>query len=314
MTLPFSAQARPAIREQLTTQRFDLLVIGGGITGAGIVRDAALRGLKTALVERQDFASGTSSKSARVIHGGVRYIESLQFDVVRQACAERNRLQRLAPHLVTPLPFTLPVYEKLIRYAKVKIGLWLYDLLGSPSKSQRRQTLTAQQLTAAEPALSQQGLVGVLRYHEQVADDAHLTLATILAARQQGAAGLNYAEVQALLKSAGQITGVTARDRLSNATFEIQATRVVNATGPWSDALRTLDEASGAPTVRPNKGIHLVVSRTQLPIGQAVDFPALGGHRTMYAIPWRHTCIRAFCLTPSRRPPPGKIFPPAMPI
>jgi len=287
----FSAQARPAIWEQLTTQRFDLLVIGGGITGAGIARDAALRGLKTVLVERQDFASGTSSKSARVIHGGVRYIESLQFDVVRQACVERNRLQTLAPHLVTPLPFTLPIYEKWSRYAKVQTGLWLYDLLGSPVKSQRRQTLTAQQLTATEPALSQQGLVGAMRYHEQVADDARLTPATILAARQQGAVVLNYAEVQALLKVQGQITGVTVCDRLSNTAFEIQARRVVNATGPWSDALRTLDESGSTPTVRPNKGIHLVVSRAQLPIHQAVDFPALGGHRTMYAVPWRHTCI-----------------------
>lgn len=287
----FSALARPAIRQQLAAQSFDLLVIGGGITGAGIARDATLRGLKTALVERQDFAGGASSRSARVIHGGVRYIESLQFDVVRQACAERNHLQTLAPHLVTPMPFTLPVYEKWSRYAKVQIGLWLYDLLGAMPRRRRRQTLTARQLSTMEPALSQQGLVGAMHYHEQVADDARLTLATIRAAWQQGAVLLNYAEVQGFLKNAGQIAGAVIQDRLSGDTVEVQAQTVVNATGPWNDAIRRLDEADPAPTVRPNKGIHLVVSRAQLPIRHAVDFPAEGGHRTMYTLPWRHTCL-----------------------
>lgn len=285
----FSALARPAILHQLASQPFDLLVIGGGITGAAIARDAALRGLKTALVERQDFAGGTSSRSARVIHGGVRYIESLQFDVVRQACAERNRLATLAPHLVTPMPFTLPAYHKRSRYAKVQIGLWLYDWLGTPP--QRRQTLTLQQLTAAEPGLTQQGLIGAMRYHEQVADDARLTLTTVRSAWQQGAVVLNYAEVQGFLKRQGQVVGAVIQDRLGQATIEVQATTVVNATGPWNDTVRRLDEATAAPTVRPNKGIHLVVPRAQLPIRHAVDFPAAGGHRTMYAVPWRHTCL-----------------------
>lgn len=285
----FSALARPAILHQLASQPFDLLVIGGGITGAAIARDAALRGLKTALVERQDFAGGTSSRSARVIHGGVRYIESLQFEVVRQACAERNRLATLAPHLVTPMPFTLPAYHKRSRYAKVQIGLWLYDWLGTPP--QRRQILSFQQLTAAEPGLTQQGLIGAMRYHEQVADDARLTLTTVRSAWQQGAVVLNYAEVQGFLKRQGQLVGAVIQDRLGKATIEVQATTVVNATGPWNDAVRRLDETAPAPTVRPNKGIHLVVTRAQLPIRHAVDFPAEGGHRTMYAVPWRHTCL-----------------------
>ena len=285
----FSTLARPALLHQLATQAFDLLVIGGGITGAGIARDAALRGLKTALVERQDFAGGTSSRSARVIHGGVRYIESFQFAVVRQACAERNRLAALAPHLVTPMPFILPAYHKWSRYAKVQIGLSLYDWLGNPA--QRRQTLTARQLTAAEPGLSHQGLVGAMRYHEQVADDARLTLTTIRSAWQHGAVVLNYAEVQDFLKRQGQIVGAVVQDCLTNSTVEIQAQVVVNATGPWNDAVRRLDETAPLPTVRPNKGIHLVVPRAQLPIRHAVDFPAEGGHRTMYAVPWRHTCL-----------------------
>lgn len=287
----FSAQARRAMLERLATQPVDLLVIGGGITGAAIARDAALRGLQTALVERQDFAGGTSSRSARVVHGGVRYIETFQFDVVRQACAARNQLQKLAPHLVTAMPFTLPVYAKWSRYAKVQIGLWLYDLLGAPPRSQRRQTLTAHQLSTAEPALSQEQLVGAMRYHEQVADDARLTLTTMRAAWQQGVNALNYAEVQGLLKSQGRVVGATIVDRLSGTTGEVQAKIVVNATGPWSDAIRRLDETAAVPTVRPNKGIHLVVPRAQLPIHSAVDFPAEGGHRTMYAVPWRHTCL-----------------------
>ncbi|HLB45989.1 MAG TPA: glycerol-3-phosphate dehydrogenase/oxidase [Anaerolineales bacterium] len=286
-----SLPTRAASFTQLKSQTFDLVVIGGGITGAGIARDAALRGFKTALLERQDFAGGTSSKSARLVHGGLRYIETLEFGVVYQACAERRRLQTIAPHLVTPLPFTLPIYHKRSRYAKVLLGMWIYDVLASYQNVRPHQRLTAQQLAQAEPAVSQRDWVGAVRYYERATDDARLTLSTILSAGHSGAVALNYAEVQGLLKFQGRVAGVGARDQLSGETFEVKSALVVNATGAWTDAVKSLDEAGLAPSVRPNKGIHVIVPRARLPLHGAVDFPAAGGKRTLYAVPWRHTCI-----------------------
>ena len=292
----FAAQARSARAarvEQLKLQTFDVVVIGGGITGAGCARDAALRGFKTALLERQDFAGGTSSKSARLIHGGLRYVEMLQFGVVYQACAERHRLQAIAPHLVTPLPFTFPVNDKLSHRAKVLLGLWIYDVLARYRNVRPYQRLTAQQLSRSEPALSQRNQAGAVRYYERAVDDARLTLSTILAACRRGAVALNYAEVQGLMISQGRVAGVGVRDRLSGETFEVKSALVVNATGAWNDAIRTLDEVGLRPSVRPNKGIHVIVPRARLPIHGAVDFASAGdGHkRTMYAVPWRHTTI-----------------------
>ncbi len=287
----FSYHARAACLERLRAQAFDVVVIGGGITGAGIARDAALRGFRTALIERQDFAGGTSSKSARLIHGGLRYIERLQFDVVYQACAERRTLSAIAPHLVTPLPFTFPVYHKRSRYAKVQLGMWIYDALGLYQNTRPHQTLNAQQLAQAEPAISQRNWVGAVRYWERATDDARLTLGTIRSAGQHGALALNYAEAQSLLKSQGRVAGVSVCDRLSGETFEVRAAAVVNATGAWNDAIKSLDEDGAAPSVRPNKGIHVIVPRARLPLNAAVDFPAAGGKRTMYAVPWRHTSI-----------------------
>jgi glycerol-3-phosphate dehydrogenase len=279
--------------ERLKAQVFDVVVIGGGITGAGIARDAALRGFRTALLEKQDFAGGTSSKSARLIHGGLRYIEMLQFDVVYQACAERRKLHTSAPHLVTPLAFIFPVYHNRSRYAKVRLGMWLYDVLGLFQNTRPNQTLNARQLAQAEPALTRNQLIGAARYYERATDDARLTLSTIRSARQHGALALNYAEVQSLLKSKGRVVGVGVRDGLSGETFDVQAGLVVNATGAWNDAVKRLDEAGGAPSVRPNKGIHVIVPRARLPLQAAIDFPAAGGPRarTMYAVPWRHTAI-----------------------
>jgi glycerol-3-phosphate dehydrogenase len=284
-------QARAAQLERLKTETFDLVVIGGGITGAGIARDAAMRGFKTALVERVDFAGGTSGKSARLVHGGLRYVETLEFRVVMEACAERKTLDAIAPHLIAPMPITLPIYHSRSRYARVRLGMSIYDALGLYRNIHSTERLSAAELAQAEPTVSQKDIVGAVRYYERRADDARLTLATIQSACRQGALALNYAEVQGLLNTQGQVAGVAVRDQISGAALEVRARQVVNASGVWNDAVRSLDEAGLAPSVRPNKGIHVIVPHVRLPLRAAVDFPAVGPKRTMYAVPWRQTCL-----------------------
>src|SRR5262249_1687067 len=201
-------QERAARIEEMRAEHYDLVVIGGGVTGAGIARDAALRGFKVALVERQDFASGASGNSARLVHGGLRYLETLEFGVVLRCCAERRRLDAIAPHLVRPLPITLPIYLNRSRFNQVRLGLWIYDALGLYRNVQNHQQLSASELARLEPPISQQDWVGAVRYVERCADDARLTLSTILAAARLGAQTLNYAEVEGLLKARGGLAGV----------------------------------------------------------------------------------------------------------
>ena len=282
---------RAAQLDRLKTEKFDLVVIGGGITGAGIARDAALRGFKTALVERMDFAGGTSGKSARLVHGGLRYVETLEFRVVMEACAERQTLDAIAPHLIAPMPITLPIYHNRSRYARVRLGMFVYDALGLYRNIHSHERLSAEELARAEPAVSQTDWVGAVRYYERRADDARLTLTTIQSAIRHGALALNYAEAQGLLKLQGQAAGIVVRDQISGATLEVRASHVVNASGVWNDAVKSLDEAGLARSVRPNKGIHVIVPRPRLPLRAAVDFPAVGPKRTMYAVPWRETCL-----------------------
>lgn len=290
----FTAHTRAAFLTQLQSQTFEVLVIGGGITGAGIARDAALRGFTVALLEKQDFASGTSGNSARIIHGGLRYIESLQFGVVAQACAERRILQTIAPHLVSPLPSLLPLpSDNGPRRSRIRLGFCVYDALALYRNLHVSQHLTAQQLAVAEPAISWRQGRDAIRYWERAVDDARLTLTTIQSACQSGAVALNYIEVISLLKSRGQVVGVGVRDGLTAKTFEVLAARVVNATGPWNDALRKLDQTALAPNVRPNKGIHVAVPHTKFPIVGQVNFASAGGsrQRMLYAVPWRNTSL-----------------------
>lgn len=287
----FTSHTRAAFLEQLRTQTFDVLIIGGGITGAGIARDAALRGLKAALLEKQDFAGGTSGNSARIIHGGLRYVESFQFGVVVQACAERRTLHALAPHLVSPLSSTIPLADDWRRRLKVQTGFWLYDALALYRNIQLSKHLTQKQLALVEPSITMRGGRDAIGYWERTADDARLTLTTIQSACQHGAVALNYVEVVGLIKSQGCVVGVGVRNGLTGDTFEVRAARVVNATGPWNDAVHSLDEATPALSVRPNKGIHVAVPHVKFPIAGQVNFAAAGGGRMMYAIPWRNTSL-----------------------
>ncbi|MFI5228633.1 MAG: FAD-dependent oxidoreductase [Gemmatimonadales bacterium] len=229
--------------EALASRSFDLLVVGGGITGCGIARDAALRGLAVALVEKDDFASGTSSRSSRLVHGGVRYLETGQLHLVFESSAERRRLLRLAPHLVRPLAFTWPVYSgaRIARW-KLGAGLFAYDALAMFRNVARHERLSAREVLDCEPMLRGDDLRGGARYYDAATDDARLTLANALGAAEAGAVVINLAAATALRFEGGRVAGAAVVDRLSGAKYDARARVVVNATGPWSDELRALDD------------------------------------------------------------------------
>ena len=294
---PTLSSAHPALDrrsekiQRLRTEAFDLLVIGGGITGAGVAREAALRGWRVALLERGDFGGGTSSKSARVIHGGLRYIALRQFDVVYEACSERHHLLETAPALVRPLAHTVAVYDKTTRALGVRAGLLLYDALGRYQNPAPQRALSRERLAELEPSLARDNLKTAIRYYEAVGDDARLTLATILAAERLRAVVVNHAPVEALLKTRGRVTGAVGREALTGQTFEVQARAVVNASGPWNPLVQKLDRPTAQSTMHPSKGIHVIVPRERLWVNDAVVFRATDGRREMYVLPWRHTTI-----------------------
>jgi len=273
---------RRALRERLSREAFDIAIIGGGITGAGIARDAALRGLSVALVEKGDFASGTSSRSSRLIHGGLRYLRHREVGLVREALRERGLLLRLAPHLVRPLPFVLPVY-KHSRYGPLvlRVGLTGYDLLAGTRGLSRHRYLPAERLLQAEPCLRDTDLRGGFRYFDATADDARLTLEVALSAAAEGAAVINYVEAAGWEQAGGRIAGLHYRDVVSGETGVIRARAVVSAAGPWTDRVRALAGMGGL--LRPTKGIHVVVSRARLAINAAIAFGA--ADRDVFAVP-----------------------------
>jgi glycerol-3-phosphate dehydrogenase len=276
----------------MARETLDVIVIGGGITGAGVARDAAMRGLTVGLLEKEDFASGTSSKSARMVHGGLRYLEQYQFGLVFSACSERHKLCELAPRLVRPIAFTFPVYQSSKNsLLKIRMGMWLYDLMALFRNVKRHKIVNARQTAELEPALAQEGLEGAAYYYDCKADDARLTLATILAAHEHGALIANYAEVRGVLKEDGRVRGVEAVDRLTGEPFTVRANVTVNATGVWADRIRRMDDADAEKMIRVNRGSHLVVPREKLNVRGAVAFSSADGRRAMYAMPWKQTCI-----------------------
>jgi glycerol-3-phosphate dehydrogenase len=264
---------------------FDLLVIGGGITGAGVARDAALRGLRVALVERHDYASGTSSRSSRLVHGGVRYLEHGELGLVFESSRERRTLQRIAPHLVRPLAFTWPVYRgaRVPRW-KLGAGLLLYDVL-SLFRNKRHERLDARTVHASEPALRTEALVGGARYWDAATDDIRLTLATVLSAQRAGAVVLNHSEVVALVRREGRVIGATIANTLDEATTTVHARAVVNATGPWSDEVERMAAAQAGAGVRGSKGVHVSVARARVGNVSAVTLTAPQDGRVMFVLP-----------------------------
>lgn len=283
---------RPALgtREEaiarLSAEHFDLLVIGGGITGAGIALDAATRGLKVALIEKDDFASGTSSRSTKLVHGGLRYLEQRDFGLTYEALHERDLLRRIAPHLVRPIPFLWP------RWAgagpKAGLGLWIYDVMAGIRNIKRHERVN--EAGAIEVAPSMRKRTGGYIYHDAQTDDARLTIAVLRAAVRAGAVICNHIKAGDLLEASGRAFGSDASDMISGTAIQIRAGDVVSATGVWADDLRVKEDPSATRLLRPSKGIHLVLPADKLRLSAAVLFPVARG-KMAFAIPWRSSVL-----------------------
>ncbi len=271
----------------LSARRFDLLVVGGGATGAGIAREAALRGLAVALVERGDFGSGTSSRSSRLIHGGLRYLEHRRFGLVRESLAERGVLLRTAPHIVRPLGFLFPVYrgDRVSRW-KTELGLTLYDLFAHGGNVRRHRPLGKRGVLEHEPLLKEPGLSGGALYWDAQCDDARLSLANVRAAATHGALVANHTCVTAFEQENGGITGAILEDQLTGAQGTVHARVVINATGPWVDVVRRLEDPGAGPSLAPTRGSHVMVPRSRVGHHHAITFMSPIDGRIMFVLPW----------------------------
>lgn len=265
----------------------DLLVIGGGLTGAGVARDAAMRGIRTALVESGDFGHGTSSLSSRLVHGGLRYLEHGWLTLVFEASRERRILLRIAPHLVRPRAFLFPVHKgSRVRRWEIAAAVWLYDVLALFRNAQSHKLLSRQGVLRVEPLLRDQDLTGGARYFDAQCDDVRLVLANIRSAHQHGAQVASYARVTSLEKAGGRVRGAVVEDMLTGRHLAVRAHVVVNATGPWTDAVRRLDEPQAPPILRPTKGAHIVVPQSRIGNTGAVTLTSPVDGRVMFVLPW----------------------------
>ena len=301
---PSTKVSRASRLARLADGSFDLLVIGGGINGAGIARDAAMRGLRVALVERGDFGSGTSSRSSRLVHGGVRYLEHGHLRLVFESSRERRTLLRIAPHLVRPLRFTWPVYRgaRVPRW-KLSAGLFLYDALSVFRNVRNHRPLDANEVIALEPSVRREELLGGAEYYDAATDDARLTLANVVAAEECGSAVANYASVVRLVRERDRVSGAEVRDMLSDAELTVRAKVVVNSTGPWTDSVRSLDANSTRDAVRATKGVHIAVPRERLATHAALTLLSPIDGRVMFALPSTATTIIGTTDTPTDEKP-----------
>lgn len=264
---------------------FDVLIIGGGITGAGIALDARKRGMSTALIEMQDFAAGTSSRSTKLVHGGLRYLKQFEVKMVAEVGKERAVVYENGPHVTTPEWMLLPFYQGGTFGAfTTSIGLRVYDFLAGVKREERRKMLSKEETLAKEPLLRRQGLKGGGYYVEYRTDDARLTIEVMKKAVEAGARAANYVKAEELLYEGGKLVGVVARDVIGGGTYRIKAREVVNATGPWVDTLRELDRSKEGKTLRLTKGVHLVFDGRRFPLRQAIYFDTPDG-RMVFAIP-----------------------------
>ncbi len=281
-----ASNERTSQLDSIAKTDYDLIVIGGGITGAGIALDASSRGLKTLLLEKRDFASGTSSKSTKLIHGGLRYLKQFEIALVREVGMERAVVHSLAPHLVRSEKMLLPLIKDGT-YGKIltSLGLMVYDVLAGVEKADQRKMMSKEETLGLEPLLKEEILDGGGIYAEYRTDDARLTIEVLKTATRYGTDVLNYAKVTDFLyDDHEQICGVTWRDQLSKAAYQSKARYVINATGPWVDKVRSKDEDVKGKHLRPTMGIHIVVPREKLPIKHAVYFDEPQG-RMLFAIP-----------------------------
>ncbi|NNV05818.1 glycerol-3-phosphate dehydrogenase/oxidase [Geobacillus sp. C56-T2] len=284
--MTFSSKQRNDVLEAMSEKPYDLLVIGGGITGCGIALDAVSRGMTVALVEMQDFAAGTSSRSTKLVHGGLRYLKQFEVKLVAEVGRERAIVYENGPHVTTPEWMLLPIYRGgTFGKWSTSVGLWLYDRLAGVKPSERRTMLNARQTLEKEPLLKRDGLLGGGYYVEYRTDDARLTIEVIKKAVELGADAVNYTKAEQLLyDERGQIIGARCRDMLSGRTYDIRAKKVVNAAGPWVDALRDKDGSKTGKRLQLTKGVHIVIDQKRFPLKQAVYFDTPDG-RMVFAIP-----------------------------
>ncbi|WP_037573974.1 glycerol-3-phosphate dehydrogenase/oxidase [Sporocytophaga myxococcoides] len=284
--ISFSNKNRNLFKDRLVNEKFDLLIIGGGVTGAGILLDAQTRGLKAALIEMQDFAQGTSSRSTKLIHGGLRYLKQFELALVAEVGKERAIVHKNAPHLTIAEKMLLPLTEKgSIGKLGARIGLWLYDFLAGVKKGERRIMLSADEVLKREPLLDKTKTIGGALYYEYRTDDARLTFEIIKEAVLREGLALNYLKAEEMLfNNERKIVGVKAKDLITGDLFSINADYVINATGPWVDETDALDRSSKKSKIIHTKGVHIVIDHKKLPIGQSVYFDVPDG-RMVFAIP-----------------------------
>jgi glycerol-3-phosphate dehydrogenase len=276
---------RQPFKERLQQERFDLIVIGGGITGAGIALDAATRGMKVALVEMQDFAAGTSSRSTKLVHGGLRYLKQFEVKMVAEVGKERAIVYENGPHVTTPEWMLLPIHEGgTFGKWSTSLGLFVYDYLAGVKKSERRKMLSREETIQKEPLLKKEGLKGGGYYVEYRTDDARLTIEVIKKAVEKGAVCVNYTKAEEFIYVNQQVKGIHVRDVLTGETYAIKGDVVVNAAGPWVDRVRNKDYSKNGKKLRLTKGIHLVIDQSVFPLKQAIYFDTPDG-RMVFAIP-----------------------------
>lgn len=290
-------QREPLLERLRTAPRWDVVVIGGGATGLGCAVDAAARGYSTLLLEAHDFAQGTSSRSTKLIHGGVRYLAQGRLGLVREALAERATLLATAPHLVYPLRFVVPVYRQWDRLV-LAAGLTAYDWLAGRHGLGPSRLLSARETAAALPGLQPAGLVGGIACMDARFDDARLAIALMRTVFDLGGTAINYLPVTGLRHEGGRVAGVTARDGETGETFAIAARVVINATGVWSDEVRRLDDPSATRRLAPSQGAHVVLERRFLPGRDALLIPRTPDGRVLFVIPWQQHLLLGTTDTP----------------
>ena len=277
---------RDALFDALEARTFDVAIIGGGITGAGVARDAALRGFSVALVEARDFASGTSSRSSKMIHGGLRYLAQGDLALVREAASERGIVETIAPHLARETPFVIPA-RNAGAVAKLRAGLWTFEKLGGVPKSRKHEVWSVAELREREPAIDARDLAGAVVYPEYLTNDARLTLANVRGAAALGAVVANYVAVEAILFDGERASGLEIRETLPGSperVTRLSARIIVNAAGPWVDTVRAMESPAAPRRLKLTRGVHLTAPRERLPIDRTIIMTA-ADRRGVFAVP-----------------------------
>lgn len=284
---------RSAIKSNLKNKTYDITIIGGGINGAAVARDAAQRGYRVALVETKDFAYGTSSRSSRLIHGGLRYLEMGDIPLVFESVSERYQLSKLARHLVRPLPFIVPVYrgDKFPLFA-INVGLWIYDALALFRNYRNHRRLSKNDVETNVPGIRSKDLRGAVHYYDYQSDDARLVLENILDAEQYGADILSYCQCMAINRNKSRTKDINLVDTIENETFTIRSHIVLIAGGPWTDELlKRSQHADETPWIRPSKGVHIVVPREKLTVDQALTLRHPQDGRVLFILPYHERTV-----------------------